>query len=217
MPTTLCPFCGARSHMTVRWVEQIRLDGDDGPTGAQAACTCDACKRLAVAVCDELPSALKTSRGVQSVEQRFARVGDDALAWFPIAGEDKGYPDVPPLIADAASEANRCRSVGAYRGAILLARAVVEASAKEKGITKGRLVEKIDEMHAKSLIREASKEAAHEIRHFGNDMAHGDLVGPPGPADADDVLSLMDELLHEVFQGPARVARLRAQRTTAKT
>lgn len=55
-------------------------------------------------------------------------------------------------------------------------------------------------------------DAAHEIRHLGTDMAHGDLAEPVSKSDATEILTLMDEVLAEVFQSPARVARLQAAR-----
>ena len=100
---------------------------------------------------------------------------------------------------------------------ILMARTVVEATAKEKGITTGRLIEKIDAMATASVIRESTKEAAHEIRHLGNDMAHGDIADIPESDDVRDVLVLMDEVLAEVFQGPARTARLKNRRSASST
>ena len=101
--------------------------------------------------------------------------------------------------------------------AILMARTVVEATAKAKGITRGMLVAKIDDLAAQGFIRTDTKEAAHEIRHFGNDMAHGDIEDVPEVDDVRDVLVLMDEILSEVFQGPARTARLRNRRAAPST
>jgi len=100
---------------------------------------------------------------------------------------------------------------------ILMARTVVEATAKAKGITSGRLVSKIDELATQGLVRNSTKDAAHEIRHLGNDMAHGDIEDSPAQVDVDDVLALMDEVLNEVFQGPARTARVRARRDGTAT
>jgi len=57
---------------------------------------------------------------------------------------------------------------------------------------------------------------AHEIRHLGNDMAHGDFVEPVTRGQAADVLFFMDEVLDEVYQGPARVNARRASRIAAK-
>jgi hypothetical protein len=56
------------------------------------------------------------------------------------------------MVADAAREAYRCRSVGAHRAAVLLARSVVEASAKDRGVTTGGLLAKIDKLFELGLI-----------------------------------------------------------------
>jgi hypothetical protein len=149
----------------------------------------------------------------------------DALVWLvkkknkewlpqpPRAIPVKSFPDVPTEIAAAASEAHRCRSVAnANRAAILLARGVVEATAKDKGITTGSVFSKIDRMHEERLIRPDVRDGAHEVRAFGNDMAHGDFIQHVTPEEADVVLALMDEVLVEVYQSPARVARAQVAR-----
>ncbi len=124
----------------------------------------------------------------------------------------KSFPDVPEHIAEAANEAYRCYSIQAYRAAALLARSVIEATAKEKGVTQGTLMKKIDAMHSQGLIREFVRDGAHEVRYLGNDMAHGDFVAPVAEEEAELALSLMDEVLDEIFQAPARVAAARARR-----
>jgi hypothetical protein len=136
--------------------------------------------------------------------------------WLPQKGTGKNYDDVPEHIADAGSEAHSCRDTSALRACVLLARSVIEATAKHKGITKGRLIEKIDAMYEAHLIREHIKDGAHEVRHLGNDMAHGDFVEPVSTEDADLVLTLMDEVLEEVFQSPARVMKAKAAREAKK-
>ncbi len=132
--------------------------------------------------------------------------------WYPADIHDKWYPDMPAEIAAAASEAHKCLAVEAYRGAVLLARSVIEATAKDKGIKTGNLIRKIDAMHEARLIRDDVRDGAHEVRHLGNDMAHGDYVEPVSQPDAELVVTLMDEVLQEIYQAPARVARRRAAR-----
>jgi hypothetical protein len=127
------------------------------------------------------------------------------LRWYPADIRGKRYPDVPMQIAAAASEAHRCIAVEVYRGAVLLARSVIEATAKHKGITTGSLMHKIDAMHRARLIRDDVRDGAHEVRYLGNDMAHGDYDEPVPQADAELVVSLMDEVLEEICQAPARV------------
>ncbi|MFE2751158.1 DUF4145 domain-containing protein [Actinosynnema sp. NPDC059335] len=136
----------------------------------------------------------------------------DSLKWIPAKGTPKPYEDVPQHIAAAASEAHECHGIGAYRAAVQMARSVVEATAKEKGITKGTLVQKIDEMDTQRLLRPHIREAAHEIRHLGNEMAHGDFVQPVTEEESEETLGLMAEILNEVFQSPARVERRKQAR-----
>lgn len=137
-----------------------------------------------------------------------SKVWKTVLAPRYVEGQD--FPDVPQHIADAASEAHKSRSISNLKSAILMARTVVEATAKNKGITKGTLFDKIDELHKQGLVQELTKQTAHGIREFGNDMAHGDIEVPVDPLDADMVLEFMDALLGEVFQTPAKLAALQA-------
>ena len=55
----------------------------------------------------------------------------------------------------------------------MLARAVIEATAKDQGIAKGTLHDKIEAMATNGLIRTMIKDAAHGVRELGNEMAHG--------------------------------------------
>ncbi|MDQ1083094.1 hypothetical protein QE392_003439 [Microbacterium proteolyticum] len=96
--------------------------------------------------------------------------------------------------------------------AILMARTVIEATAKAKGYTRGTLASKIEDLRDGNLIRPAIADEAHEVRFAGNDMAHGDIDVQPNSNDAEEILALMSEVLSEVFQGPARMARVRAKR-----
>lgn len=131
--------------------------------------------------------------------------------WLPPAKSNRTFPDVPAAIESLAVEAHDCLTIKADRAAVALARAVVEASAKEKGVTKGNLIAKIDELHKLGLLRGHIKEAAHEVRFGGNEVAHGDL-SPVDHEAAEEILTLMDEVLNELFQSPARVARARQRR-----
>lgn len=139
--------------------------------------------------------------------------GQEAEQWLPRAGTQKEFLDVPTEIATLAMEAHNSLSANAGRGAVILARAVIEATAKDKRITNGNLYAKIDQLHTSGLIREHIKEAAHEVRLGGNDVAHGDILsGPFSYEETEEILTLMDEVLLEVYQSPARVERARQQR-----
>ncbi len=181
---------------------------DDYGWLVMATYRCDQCLLLNLAI-----ARMIAVEPQQPAEWLLSTVEADQLQWLPLAPLGKEYPDVPAAIASAASEVHSCLSIGAGRAAVGLARAVVEATAKDRGITTGRLIEKIDALKAQGLIREDTREAAHEVRLDGNGVAHGDLAEAAMPIDdARVVVALMDEVLDEVYQAPARVRRVRDQR-----
>lgn len=173
----------------------------------QAAFTCDFCSGLSVASSGH---RITDSEGYPTNMVNLR--SDDAWTWHPRTGDSPEFPDVPEHVTNAAKEAHASASIGAPMAAILMARTVVEASAKHFGVEEGNLPVKIDGLRDKNLIRPGIADAAHEIRYLGNNMAHGDIDDKPSAEDAADVLQLMDQLLNELFQGPALVARIRAKR-----
>jgi hypothetical protein len=127
---------------------------------------------------------------------------------WPGKEQRESFADVPPSVADAAAEAVLCMQAGALRGSILLARAVIEATAKDKGVTNGSLEKKIDQLHERGFIRTYLRDGAHEVRYTGNDMAHGDFPPSISREDAEVLVQLMREVLMEVYQDPVRRERL---------
>ena len=175
-----------------------------------AAYACDGCGFLSIGIAVVLEDGWTAPQPLEYLNDP----GPDK--WLPVSASGKDFPDVPNHIAAAASEAYECLSIGALRGAVSLARSVIEATAKDKGITDGSLFDKIDKMHEAGLIRPHVKDAAHEVRHFGNDMAHGDFVEPVDRDEAEEDLELMSGVLNEVYQGPKQVERVKAARLAKK-
>ena len=103
------------------------------------AYTCDGCGVISVGVASQDDVLRRSNYPEVFFSQDLPRVG-----WFPQVPLGRNFEDVPPFIADAASEAYKCQSVGALRAAVLLARSVIEATCKDKGITQGKLKQKID-------------------------------------------------------------------------
>ena len=166
---------------------------------------CDECRHLSTA-------HGRSDSGFIGEGNQYRSQLEASATWLPASPANREFPDVPEDIEAAASEAYQCLSIGAYRAAVMLARSVIEATAKAKGISKGLLWHKIEAMHRAGLVREHVKDAAHEVRHLGNESAHGDFVEPVSPEEADEVLQLMAEVLNEVFESPARVQRRRDAR-----
>ena len=212
MTATMCAWCGAHSNMT-----PVSIPVAGSATAAerykwvQAAFRCNHCRKLSIG------STAVGRNDVVPTQIDSAWWAEKTLHWTPESIGGREFPDVPEHIAQAADEAFKCRSIGALRSAILLARAVIEATCKHHNVVKGQLAAKIEEMTSRGHIRTHTKEAAHELRHLGNDMAHGDFVSTVDADDADAVLTVMAEILDEVYQGRARVKRMREKRLVDQT
>ncbi|TDO68484.1 uncharacterized protein DUF4145 [Kribbella sp. VKM Ac-2571] len=202
MATFTCPKCGAIAQAQLVWQggEITRSMLRANYSTYDAAFRCVNCGRVVGATADKPDPATA-----------------DLLDFWPRKLAGKDFPDVPTDIASAANEAHQCFSIGALRGAIGLARAVIEATAKNHGITSGNLEKKIDQMATNGLIGQDTAEAAHAVRLWGNDAAHGDLALEAfSSEDAEEVLALMDEVLSRAYQGPARVKRIIDSRNARK-
>ncbi len=197
MPGLVCPHCGVYANFRSEWSPSTS-DPRFSNAPPFACLTCDKCQYPIVAILRHYLSG-------------------ELQTYWPTTTGNKDFPDVPEAIGAAANEAHLCLAADSPRGAVALARAVVESVAKEKGITTGNLQSKIDNLYKNGHISEAMKEAAHEIRFAGNEVAHGDLVTePPAAEDAQEIVSLMDTILERVYQEPAQVERIRKQRENRK-
>lgn len=158
MASIVCGWCNTQSHMTLHGkIKSIEGWGSyDDEFLADAAFICDNCGRMSVATwvsrenpamaCHDCPPSDGSPRDFETA------------VWNPKVGSQKTYPDVPERIAETAAEAQSCHSNSAFRAAVLLARAVAESTAKEKGIDSGNLYAKITEMASQQLIRPAVAE-----------------------------------------------------------
>lgn len=214
MASTICGWCGDRTHMALQTEPKVVPSREGYVYTATFRCSSETCQRLSIG---------SFWRRASYSNPKVEMVKEPGLEWEPKSIRRPSFEHVPRQIAETASEAHACLSISAYRGSVALARAVVEATAKDHNIVKGPLVAKIDEMYNQSLIRDITRELAHEIREGGNEIAHGDLADEPmPPEDAQAIVALMDEILEEVYQGPARMLALqksrleREQRNAAK-
>jgi Domain of unknown function (DUF4145) len=219
MRNHVCWMCKSNtSHQMIGDAKKINtseatgFSDDENHQAVAAAYQCMVCRGISVAIAT---APIVTPPTLSAWVDNVSNLSDGDFTWRPQASDTKDYPDVPQHIADAATEAFECHSDGHYRAAILLARSVLEATAKDKGITAGVLKNKIEEMANQNLIRPDIKAVADGIRDYGNEMAHGDFTDPVAGADSALIIQLMGEILEEVYQGPARLARVQ-QAVTAR-
>jgi hypothetical protein len=195
MVALVCPHCRVTANFSPKWLEpQYENEYSEVQVWTTFAWLCDHCK---MPVCGVYDDAIDI---------------DDVTLW-PIVVARADYPDVPDEIASAVREAQQALAASAARASVLMARAALEATAKDKGITTGSLAVKIQALYDREFISRDMKEAADEIRLSGNEAAHGDIVYEPmSVADAKEIVELMEAMLMRIYQEPVKVARIRASR-----
>ncbi|MCQ1579316.1 DUF4145 domain-containing protein [Streptomyces parvus] len=212
MASTICGWCGDRTHMKMVLEPYMlpealwpiagfgRIDTDHPVYMSAFRCPNENCERLSIGWAPLYKRASGTPKD---------QLPRTSLEWEPTKIRRPAFPDVPKEIAATASEAHACLSIGAARGAVALARAVVEATAKAKGITVRNIAPKITAMRDQGIISPLTEQTSHQIRKDGNSIAHGDIGEESMPLDdAEAILHFMDTLLDEVFQRPAKLKRL---------
>jgi hypothetical protein len=142
--------------------------------------------------------------------------GQSVVSPVPVAGTT--YPSrqvmyapegVDPSIAADFTEALRCREQGFLFASALVARRVLQTTARS---IVGKMKDLYTEIEAIPLdrISKALRDAAHEVRFLGNAAAH---AGTVTEADVDELLAFTDAYLDHLFVLPAKVARVKAART----
>ncbi|WP_164515847.1 DUF4145 domain-containing protein [Bifidobacterium dolichotidis] len=209
MANRICWACGAHAHMSLVSSPQYSENSwtSNYPSGIWSGLfQCDSCKKCSIGSIHN--SKLNDPKDVADL----MNTNDVTMLWHPQSAIWKEFADVPDPIAKAASEANACLSIGAYRAAILMARTVIEATATDKGIGRGTLVHKIDELESRGILSDQIKQEAHEIRYLGNDVAHGGFSEPVSEEEATDILGFLDTFLDYVYQMPLAIQRRKESR-----
>ncbi|UAJ78329.1 DUF4145 domain-containing protein [Leifsonia sp. ZF2019] len=205
-----CAFCGNQTHFTAR-TARIGKSISGQASGryayrAEVAATCDACQRFntAYGATASRPRSLTVGEilaGSQAVTEGEAMTIE---SWSPPPLRPVDTEFLPESVGGYLREASDAYSVGAHRAVLLLVRSIIEATAKDKGITTGSLVQKINNLNDEGHIRRGTKDMAHALRILGNDMAHGDIDQVPNQEDANDALTIARFVLDDVYVADAR-------------
>lgn len=125
---------------------------------------------------------------------------------------------IPETIKKDFDEALLCLSVGAIRGAAVLARRAVQNICEEKGISKRDLKDQIDELFSKNVITSDLRDWAHEVRYVGNDAAHpNDNDNDVDKNDAEEIIDLLESLCEVLYVAPAKAANRKEIREKGKS
>lgn len=139
---------------------------------------------------------------------------DNPEEWIPASSIGKEYSDVPKTVANAASEAYKCFSIGAYRATVITARSVLEAIATKKisspaddrGRDKG-LKEKLKNLVDEGVISSQLGDYASAIKDIGDGSTHN-IFEPVTKNEASYILDFLDMIIDEVYQRNAKLKKL---------
>lgn len=141
---------------------------------------------------------------------------------LPMGNEDSLHIAIPQNIKSDYAEAIRCQYAEAYKACMVMCRRVIEAIACDKlgedarrsdGNTK-QLNKLIEELFNQHLITADIKNAALEIKYFGNYGAHvsDDGLDEVSLDDAMAVQNLTGHLLTSIYITPYETQKLRKNR-----
>jgi hypothetical protein len=181
-----------------------------GYTTENAAFECGNCHQFSVATWGHKSNHSDPSMG-RIYDTEGPLPPGDAI-WNPPPGIGKDFPDIPPHLAAVASEAYLCRNVGALRGAIILARTVIEGTAKHLGCQKNGIAAKLEWMRDEDHIRRKTFAAGDALRLAGNGIAHFDPEDGITLEECDELLLLMENVLYEALEADKRRENAQALR-----
>ena len=130
------------------------------------------------------------------------------IHWWP-AAETHVSTDVPIQIAEAFQEAVRAKHAECPRAAAVMARRTLEAITVDKGETKGRLTDRLNNLASKGVLLSTLADWSKEVRLVGNVSAHCDPISSVSKKDAEDLISFVGELLRYLYELPADLSRRR--------
>ena len=132
------------------------------------------------------------------------------------------HSSIPERIREDFAEARRCSYADAYKGVVVMCRRIAQQVVMDKITDKTvwdkKLKEQIKALFENGFITKSLNDALHEVRHFGNFGAHprDDGLDDITHEDAETVISLIDDLLVDLYVRPHKTAQLTNKRTSTK-
>lgn len=128
---------------------------------------------------------------------------------YPLPSPSDGR--IPEHIRNDVDEAKICFSIKAFRASAVMSRRAMQSACIDKGATKERLVDQLQELASHGIITKDLKEWADVVRWVGNDAAHPDKQTVTDK-DAADILHLAEQFLHVIYVAPAIAKEQRTKR-----
>lgn len=189
-----CPWCGENSRIPASY--GVPLSNHD--LAFLVVCEASFCRRPAMVLAHQV---------VNPYEGTVEHIHGMEVHPSPRPGyREKG---VPPDIARDFQEALACQAAGFNYAAALVARRVLQATAREViGGEGANLAAEINAIPA-GRISDTLRDSAHHVRFVGNDAAHANSISSD---DVEHLIVFTEQLLDALYVQPAVLAEAQAKR-----
>lgn len=217
-----CGWCGTFGEMKPTgesWItpfhvaERLRNANTAGPGAFYSTFTCGKCSEVSFGVIarESIHRYEKSTDGIADFWRK-----NEPEKTFPQWVETPTYEAIPEYLVEPVKEAHETQAMGFYRSSVILARAVIEATAKDRGADGRDLYQRIKKLREMELITPLTESGAHIVRDSGNNMAHGDFEEEVDWELAEATLEFMGFVLADVYVAPARVKAMEARIEASK-
>lgn len=136
--------------------------------------------------------------------ERFAQE-DNWSAVYPIQHKPVAE-EIPEPIHSDFEEANLCFAIGAYKSCISMCMTALEALWREQNASN------LDDLKEKGIISQRLFDQAREIRLWAGIVKHQLIHETVAREETEELLTYLEETLHDVYVRPARSAALAKKR-----
>ncbi len=199
MAKLICPHCGSFTAFSPAEIVEWRDTSIPAVVPYQyryvkesyAILVCQACMKYFVAKREKLTKE------------------DAWSAVYPI--QHKTVPtEIPEPIRGELEEANLCFAVGAYKACISMCMTALEVLWRDKSASG------LNDLKGKGIISSLLFNQATEIRLWAGMVKHELIHETVQPEETEELLTYLEDILHDVYVQPARTAALQQKRKQVK-
>jgi Domain of unknown function (DUF4145) len=173
-------------------------------------CTCGRDTYILVHRWDQLTG----HRAQGEPEEVFMEPGSEAAHVWPVA-TPLVHSSIPPIVASAAIEAEKCFAVGAFSACGTMVRRAVDAMAQEKKAEGKDLFSRLAHLKDSHVITPTLWEWAEELRTAGKVGAHPEWEAMDS-AEAEYAVGFLREILRYVYINPSELEARRLKQNKKK-
>jgi hypothetical protein len=217
----ICPRCGRASNFRLLGSLPVSFGGSyiQGRDGEMIPDAIDRVSSLLCLGCGQA-TAVVEEEWVGDQPARKGRRGGaitwHGVHWWPPPSSADLDDAIPTGLRDSYAEAMRVLSARAPNAAAVMLRRTIEGIVKESGSEAAQKAVKesaaagLQVMADEGVLDRSLAQWAKEIRFAGNAGGHYDLAADVDDAEAEDLARLTRQILHYIYELPARLRRARS-------